>query len=103
MRRAPIATGKPENSASVAAREEAEGEEAMSPTRLEPGRTLWQLGSWRCEFSGTAVLLYAGDAKVALVYAHGRREVESIAGKWQRAVQEIVRLEKPPVIKAHDG
>ena len=68
----------------------------MSPRAHKPGGILWELKAWRCEFSGTAVLLYAGEAQVASVFAHGRREVDSIAGKWQRAVQEIVRLEKPP-------
>jgi hypothetical protein len=67
----------------------------MSPRAPEPGGTLWELRAWRCVFSGTAVLLYAGDTQVASVYANGRREVESIAGKWQRAVEAIVRLEKP--------
>jgi len=67
----------------------------MSPDPLKPGGTLWELRAWRCVFTGTAVLLYVGDVKVASVFAHGRREVESIAGKWRRAVDEIVRLEKP--------
>ena len=35
--------------------------------------------------TGTGVLLYVREAKVASVMAHGRQEVESIAGKWQRA------------------
>jgi hypothetical protein len=67
----------------------------VSPRRLEPGAPLWVLRTWRCLFTGTAVLLYAGEAKVASVLTHDRRVVESIAGKWQRAVHEIVRLEKP--------
>jgi hypothetical protein len=67
----------------------------VSPAPLQPGSTLWQLRAWRCVFSGTAVLLYAGEAQAASAFASGRREVESIAGKWQRAVEEIVRLEKP--------
>ena len=67
----------------------------VSPKPHAPGEMLWELRAWRCEFSGTAVLLYAGEAKVAHVFANGRREVESIAAKWQRAVHEIVQLEKP--------
>ena len=67
----------------------------MSPDPLQPGAGLWELRTWRCVFTGTAVQLYAGEAKVASVYAHGRRDVESIARKWLRAVEEIVRFEKP--------
>jgi hypothetical protein len=54
---------------------------SVSPGLLEPGARLWELRTWRCVFIGTAVQLYAGEAKVASVYAHGRREVESIGGR----------------------
>jgi hypothetical protein len=64
--------------------------------RLQPYKTLWELRAWRCVFSGTAVLLYVGDVEVASVFATGRKEVLSIAGKWQRAVEKIVSLERRP-------
>jgi hypothetical protein len=37
-----------------------------------------------------------GDVQVATVFATGRKEVLSIAGKWQRAVEKIVSLERRP-------
>lgn len=67
---------------------------AVSPRTPRPGSTLWELKAWRCVFSGTAVLLYAADAQVATAFVTGRKEMDSIAGKWQRAVEAIVRHEK---------
>jgi hypothetical protein len=65
-----------------------------SPRTPRRGSILWENKSWRCIYSGTAVLLYADETQVASALTTVRLEIHSIAGKWQRAVEAIVRLEK---------
>jgi hypothetical protein len=50
---------------------------AVSPAPLRPGATLWELRSWRCVFTGTAVLLYVVTPK--------RHRFSRMAGKKSRA------------------
>ena len=66
---------------------------ASDGDEIESG-SLWEIGSWRCVFTGTSVHLWAEQLIVASLHVHGKRDVERASAQWRRSVEAIMELEK---------